>query len=289
MKKRTSDDKWGLTALHKKMLEILMYINEFCKNNNIDYALAYGSTLGAVRHSGFIPWDDDADVYMTLDGYKRFKELFNISGDKEKFYLQEMDSVNGMITFAKLRMNGTTYIEPLFQNYDIHHGIYVDIFILFNAPRYSIQRRMMNLANQYLQLKDLSNRGYNENKNFALLLACLRLFPYNFGRKRALEYIYRISNMTESDEYYDTDLRKYSKSFYRKDIIFPSIKCEFEGIQLQIPNQPEKYLTLLYGDYKRIPSLDSIRHSQHAMKWSTTEDFHMLTLASSDYTDEHRF
>ena len=125
------EDKYVILVLQNKILEIAVYIEQFCTQHDIDYCLMGGSALGAKRHGGFIPWDDDLDIFMTPDNYEKFREKFAEFGDHEKFYLQEYGRTKkGHVTVPKLRMNGTTYIEDLTKDWDIHQGIFVDIFIL---------------------------------------------------------------------------------------------------------------------------------------------------------------
>lgn len=275
---------WGLAPLHNKMLEILEYIDSFCTEHSIEYSLAYGTALGAARHGGFIPWDDDVDIYMTVDGYRRFRRLFFENGDKEKFYLQELGSCGDMFVMSKLRMNGTTCIEFLYKNYDMHQGIYIDIFILFDAPKSSIKRRVMNFANQYLVLKGLSNRHYARRKAYIPLLAFMRLFPKDFMRKWALKKLYNSKHL--SSDAYDTDMRKYKKSFYPKSYVFPSKRMLFQGKELCVPGNIEFYLKRAYGDYMTLPSYDSIRRSQHAEVWDVDEDFRKYVSNIKSFQDE---
>lgn len=275
---------WGLESLHSILLEELLYVHEFCEENDIEYCLAYGSALGAKRHEGFIPWDDDVDIYMTLEGYEKFRGLFKQKGS-EKYYLQEIRPINGMIVDAKLRINNTTYLEKLYKNYDMHQGIYIDIFILFPAPKQTIKKMIMNIANQYLVFKELSNRHYVSRKAYVPLLALMRIFPKDFLRKTALSILYKYRNC-EFDEYYDTDLRKYSRSFWKKSTIFPLKKIKFENMQLYIPNDLETYLTKQYGDYRIVPSMENIKRAQHSSLWRTDVDFRNYLKNIKDFKDE---
>lgn len=284
MAQNKCDYDWGLKQLHAKLLEELVYIDEFCSENGIEYCLAYGSALGAKRHKGFIPWDDDVDIYMTLDGYEKFRELFKHKGNSD-YYLQEIRPVNGMISDAKLRINNTTYLEQLYKNYDMHQGIYIDIFILFPAPKQKLKKMIMNVANQYLVLKELSNRRYKARKAYIPIFALMRLFPKNCLRKTALSIIYKYRN-SNSVEFYDTDLRKYNRSFWKKETIFPVRKTDFENVQFYIPNDIETYLTKQYGNYMEIPSIESIKRAQHSSLWKTDEDFRKYAKNIKDYRDE---
>lgn len=112
----------------------MKYIDKLCRDNGIIYYIMGGTALGAVRHKGFIPWDDDLDIFMTPDQYEKFKSAFEADNNKE-FILQEWRTVTEFLEYAKVRMNGTTFIEPNFKHCkNMHHGIYVDIMILHKAP-----------------------------------------------------------------------------------------------------------------------------------------------------------
>lgn len=116
-----------LDTLHKTLLEILNDFDSFCRSNNIQYSLAYGTVLGAVRHKGFIPWDDDLDVMMTRENYNKFLWLYK---DNEKYTLQK-EQIDYPLYFSKLRKNETTFIENIKYRKkwkNIHQGIYIDIF-----------------------------------------------------------------------------------------------------------------------------------------------------------------
>ncbi len=287
MREKDISKDWGLRDLQDKMLEILKYIHYFCQENKIEYCLAYGSVLGAVRHGGFIPWDDDADIYMTAEEYKRFRKLFLKAGDREKFYLQEMNAVDGMVSMAKLRMNGTTFIEPLYKDYDMHQGIYVDIFILHYAPNSWWKKHFMNWANQYLVLKGLSNRRYQRKKLLTPVLAFLRLFPYNFLRKYALKILYQYAKK-RSKMVFDMDLRQYKRSFYEFGMIFPVHKAAFAGVDLFVPARTEAYLRWVYGDYMTLPEPSEIKRAQHAVIWDIDKDFRKYLPNIYDFSDERK-
>ena len=124
----------NLREIQLCQLQILKDLAKVCDDNNINYMLASGSLIGAVRHRGFIPWDDDIDVYMTLEDYKKFSEI----GQKclgDKYFVQNWYTEKGFGYFwTQLRMNGTTSMPLKCKDWDIHFGIHIDIFPVIGIP-----------------------------------------------------------------------------------------------------------------------------------------------------------
>ena len=129
--------------LQLKILEMVKYLDQFCKENNIEYYIIYGSCLGAVRHKGFIPWDDDFDIGMTLENYNKFVDLCKTKLDTNKYFLQTLDTdPNYYLSFAKLRDINTTLIEEKNKGISIQYGVYVDIFPIVGIPKNNFSRKM---------------------------------------------------------------------------------------------------------------------------------------------------
>lgn len=260
-----------LQAAQCKMLE---YVDSFCSENDIEYCVAFGTALGAARHGGPIPWDDDTDIYMPAKDYERFRTLFNEKGDKEHFYLQELCSVSGMQSMPKLRLNGTTFIEKSFEKFDMHHGIYIDIFILHECPPNKFEMWKGVVATCYRTIKELSNRDYDRNSFYKLICSFLRLFPKKFGLKIANKQLYKWDNNPSSDYFADWELYNgHPKWLLPKSVMLPFKKINYNGLSLYAPNDIEKYLEICYGDWRTIPDMDAIVHAQHVSKWSVDKDF----------------
>lgn len=283
------EDNYGFLELQEKILEIMIDVDEFCKENSIEYCLMGGSALGAKRHGGFIPWDDDLDIFMTPDNYEKFRSCFRKKGDTEKYYLQEWGAVDGMVTIAKVRMNDTTYVEESLKDWNIHHGVYIDIFILHTCPNNFIQQLWQCLWAKYVIMKGLAIRGYNRRKGFlGFALKIMRLFPNYFLVKYGLHQVYKYRN--KKTDYYCNFLGKavFKNAIYKREWFEKSVYAPFEKVELRIPENLHDFLTFRFGDYMKPPSPERIKWEQHAEFWDTEKDFSAYLKNIKDYSDESK-
>lgn len=282
------DDKYGFIPLQDKILEIMQDIDTFCRKHEIEYCLMGGSALGAKRHGGFIPWDDDMDVFMTPENYERFRELWRKEGNQQKYYLQEWGAVDGMISLAKIRMNGTTYFEDSFDGWDIHHGIYVDILILQVCPNNIIQQLHQCVWAKYVIMKGLAAKGYSRKKG--LLGAALKivgLFPEYFLVKHGLKQVYKYRN--KKTELYSFFMGRavFKEAIYKREWFEKTVYVPFETIKLKVPVGLHEFMTMRFGDYMRVPPQETIKAMQHASFWDTKKDFKEYTGQSGEvFKDE---
>ncbi len=289
MRDDLSDD-FGFLELQDKILEIALFMDKVCRSNNINYYLMGGSALGAKRHGGFIPWDDDLDFFMTPDNYDSFKAAFNNCVEKDNYYLQEWGACDGMITIAKVRMNDTAYIEPLLEKWDIHQGIYVDIFILHNCPNNKIARWHQYVWAKYVIMKGLAERGYSRRKGFlGFCLKVMKLFPCRLWVKHGLKQVYKYRNK-KCDSYCNFLGKALLKNgIYKKEYFGDGIYVPFEKVQLKVPTKIHEFLTDRFGDYMTPPSKERIKWEQHAKSWDTKKDFHFyVPECTFSYKDESR-
>lgn len=267
-------DEWGIKELQNCILNIAKYIHDFCEENDIQYCIMGGTALGAVRHGGFIPWDDDLDIFMTPNEYIKFRGVFEKKGDKDNFYLQELGKSGEKVVYAKLRLNHTTFYEEATEEFDIHHGVYVDIMIQHLFPSRWISRRWIIFWQSYLEIKSLANRTYKKRGIlFYYALRPMAWLPKRFLLNYALNQIWRYHNM-QCDNYfhYYISLPLY-RSIYPKSIFSDYKLINFENIKLMVPNGVHEYLSILFGDYMKIPDISRIKWSQHTDRWSPIEEF----------------
>jgi lipopolysaccharide cholinephosphotransferase len=272
---RPTEDKWQIAGLQNCILNIAQYLHDFCTENGIEYCLMGGSALGAVRHGGFIPWDDDLDVFMRPQDYMKFRTLFEEKGDKTKFYLQEWGGNKTLASYAKLRLNQSSYTENDLENLDIHKGVFVDIFILHTCPDNKMKKLNQYFWSRYMVLKSLANRGYTRHGALvACLLKALAILPTRFGIDYALKQIYKCAD--ENSKYLCHFLGRagYNKGLYLRKYFEKTKLAPFETIQLKVPYYVEDYLRDRWGDYMKIPSEEEIRYYQHSASWSDSTPFH---------------
>lgn len=283
-------NEYGFLELQDKILETAVYMDKLCKENNITYYLMGGSALGAKRHGGFIPWDDDLDFFMTPDNYEKFRAVFNRVGDKDSFYLQEWGAVDGMVTISKIRMNGTTYIEESLKDWNIHHGIYVDIFILHNCPDNKISRFHQYIWAKYVVMKGLAEKGYSRRKGFlAFCLKIMSLLPSRFLLKHGLRQVYKYRNKKTKNYCNFLGKAVMKNGVYKKEYFLDGVYVPFEKVELKVPTNLHDFLTDRFGDYMKPPSKDRIKWEQHAERWNADEDFRQVISKDEwDFSDEGR-
>ena len=268
------EDTWGILPLQNCILQIAQYIDSLCLDNNIDYFLMGGSALGAVRHNGFIPWDDDLDIFMTPANYKKFRDIFNKYGDKSNYYLQEHGKCGDMVVSAKLRYNKSSFIEPVFADMDMHHGVFVDIFILHTCPDNQMCRLWQYFWARYVVVKGLSNRAIVRGGTVRkLILSVFKLLPKRFLLNFSLKQIYRFSHKPSSYYCHFLGRANLQKGLYLRDYFVKPTRHAFESIELNVPNNVEEYLESRFGDYMKLPSKKEIMHFQHTTEWSVDSSF----------------
>lgn len=283
------DDRYGFLPLQDKILEIAVYVDALCRENDIDYCLMGGSALGAKRHGGFIPWDDDLDIFMTPSQYERFREVFSEKGDHDKFYLQEWGATDGMVTISKIRMNNTTYIEESLRDWDIHQGIYIDIFILHTCPNNRLEQLHQCLWAKYVIMKGLAVRGYTRRGGFlGLALKIMAKMPDKFLVKHGLKQVYRYR--TRKTNYYCNFLGKavFSNAIYKREYFDETEYIPFETVELRAPKKLHEFLSDRFGDYMKPPSPDRIKWEQHAEEWNTEVDFRQILPHCVNFADESK-
>ena len=258
-----------------RILETMKYIDTLCRENAIVYYIMGGTALGAVRHGGFIPWDDDLDIFMTPDQYEKFKAVFN-SQKSEQFVLQEWRTTPGFLEYAKVRMNGTTFIEEVFKDRtDMHHGIYVDIMILHKVPENKLIQKIVYLESKFVTLYALSQRNWKpKTKGQGIVLKLLKLLPCKLMAKIAYRQIYRYDNRKDNFKYcYWITPAKFRSGLFDRSFFETPVDIPFEDTVLLGSEKIKEYLSYRYGDYMKLPSEEARKAAVHAFVFDTEKDY----------------
>lgn len=258
-----------------KILETMKYIDKLCREHGIVYFIMGGTALGAVRHGGFIPWDDDLDIFMTPDQYTAFKKVFEAQ-KSEQFVLQEWRTTPDYLEYAKVRMNGTTFIEEAFQNRaDMHHGIYVDIMILHKVPESVFTQKQVYYYSKFVTLYGLSQRNWKpKSKSQAFILKSLKILPCKLMAKMCYKKIYQYDGRQNSFMYcYWITPAKFRNGLFDRKFFEEPMDIPFEDTVLMGSKHIQEYLQYRYGDYMKLPSAEQQRAAVHAMLYDTQKDF----------------
>lgn len=243
-----------LQHLQKVILDIAKYIDSLCLENGIEYYLLGGSAIGAVRHKGFIPWDDDLDIVMDSKNYDKFIKVCREQLDTKKYYFQE-GLVDWPMPFSKVKIKGTVLEEPSgFVNETGERGIYVDVFKVENAPASSIGQKWQYLCAKYYLCYCLLVRGW-DNTSFKNRLMMVCASPLKIGALRRFVR-HQIEKYNETDApcrmFYAGRYRLHN-SFYDKSIFSNPLRVPFEDTELPVPAKYDEWLTQIFGDYMTPP------------------------------------
>jgi lipopolysaccharide cholinephosphotransferase len=212
---------------------------------------------------------------MTPANYNKFKIIFE-SENSETFVLQEWKVVDEYLEYAKVRMNGTTFIENVFKNNkNMHHGIYVDIMILHKCPKNIISQKIMYYTSKYVTLVGLSQRNWIPKNNLQkLVLLLLKFLPQKIISKNCYKYIYKFDNLENKFSYcYFITKANFKQGVFDKEMFSESEDIKFEDTKLLAPKAIKKYLEYRYGDYLRLPSIEEQKAAIHAEVYDTESGF----------------
>lgn len=253
---------WVLRRVQELDLEILKAIDAICRERQLTYFADGGTCLGAVRHGGFIPWDDDIDVAMPLHDYYEFLRVApeclpsNMS-------IHTMENTPGCsCLWAKVYINNTRFLDEGALEAGCEQGIFVDIlpYIFLDGPAEYASRQLLKTQTwqkiSYLRHMSYTNIPQNASHRIPKIVACTvahavlsRVASDELVRRR---FVHAIPLAKKGDiSANPCAARPYP---YPSEVLYPPVEMDFEGMSIFVPRDADAYLTMLYGDYMALPA-----------------------------------
>lgn len=237
-------------------LEMLEEVDRVCKKGNIHYNIIAGTLLGAVRHKGFIPWDDDADVALLRSEYEKFCKLCQTELDTERFYFQDCQNTPGYRWgYGKLRRKNTLFLRENQEQMPYEQGIFIDIFPLDSVPNNKLLRTWHNFhcfcirKCMWAPVGLKTENGLISKCIYKILAAIPERVLFNhykgYVRKRGnciSDWVRVLTFPTPNREY------GYKRCWYET-----SVEMEFETIKVYGIKEWNDYLTFKFGEYLKLP------------------------------------
>lgn len=260
-----SEDERRKLQLH--LCKMYKDLERLCDKHGLTVMMAFGSALGAVRHKGFIPWDDDIDVFMPRADYDKL--ITQLSHElPDNYILYAPNSTNGaMARFAKLIDKNTRFAEPDYLDSTFHTGVFIDIFPLDSITKGKCKNKLKKFLSMFLIYTSSSVNQYQTYSKFYRKLLCStrdgrinywfrRLYGFMFSFINNQRWFRIVDSFCRNDS--DTGYLDFVQSDYRwipieRDMFLPPIRGEFEGVEVYLPHRPIDYLEMEFGNWKWIP------------------------------------
>lgn len=251
LRSRFNPDGSTLRRHQLRMLDMLKELDRICSEHGIRYWLSSGTCLGAIRHGGFIPWDDDVDIEMLAADYDRLKEVVTAHPEASFTWHDATNDRNFFAAFAKLRDKKSTIIENNpWNGYYNQHGIYIDVFRIYPSG----SRRIDAFANWFHH-----RFVFGVAKRRKTFLGAIALRPCVWLMNKVITPVcQRLTAINAHGQLRHRVGSEYIKPRRMVDVE-ETVRVSFEDAMLPVPKGYDSYLRLIYGDYMALPDLDKIK------------------------------
>lgn len=258
-----------LSELHAVQLELMEELRRLCEKHSLKFFALYGTLLGAVRHRGFIPWDDDLDLGMVRTDYEKLLEVTRTELS-DRYFFQSVNSDDDYYSpLGKLRKNGTVFNERTSGTGRQHRGIFIDLFPLDAKPRHTagqlIQRGSTYVLKRLLMIKGGYEIGFGRRgvRRMIRMLAALvsRITSRNWLSKSLDRQMTRFAEDRPRKYVSIAGPYSYDRQTIEAEWVNDLVEIRFENTTIPAFRQAHQYLTRMYGDYMELPpSSEQVGH-----------------------------
>lgn len=252
-----------LSALQEILLGYLLEVDRICKKHNITYFLGGGTLLGAARHKGFIPWDDDVDIMMDRENYDKFLEVVAEELPNGVILQDPKKDKTYNYCYARLRLADTVFATDFSKNHKgMNNGFFFDIFCHDKTANSKLGQKIHSqLTLFWLAMvfnKWNHRRVYNGKKVQSAICNVLKnIFPLRFSMWMLLRTLEMFKHKKNAKYYYDGMGKSVAKGGFDKTFLDDEIRVDFAGAKLPVPAKYKEYLTNHYGDYMELAPLST--------------------------------
>lgn len=263
-------NKYDLRRLQLMQLDILKEVKRVCEKHNLVFYIMNGTCLGAIRHKGAIPWDDDIDIGMYVED---FDKLVTLQAEfEDKYFIQTIDTDPEFRTMiARIRLQGTTIIEKDFIDCNINHGVFIDIYPLFSYPQNRITEQILSWESLLYRLL-LDNSVPKHHGKAAMVVGNIIhiLIPSSLKKKIIKNIHKKLRGGEPHSRYvaflYGLDVQLFKTIKYERTWFGKPVMVQYENVFLPAPTNWDSYLKIRYNNYMKLPPVEK-RNSYHSFEF----------------------
>ena len=255
----SNSNEISVRDIQNKMLEILIYFRDFCEANDLKFTLCGGTCLGAVRHGGFIPWDDDVDVFMLREDYEKLQGLWEKNADTSRYScVRSNETINIHHSATEIKDNNTTFINRHSVESDINHGLMIDVIPIDGIPEAGWRKTLQMIDAMIYCCFNFQRLPEHKGKlTYLATKVMLGIFRgskirykiWKSAEKRISGYgTVNCGTVASFGEGTSIMQMRFPTQWFR-DVEY----MDFEGHRMPVPADVDKYLKISFGDYMQLP------------------------------------